>query len=139
MTSNAGLFGTIDEGMFKGNYDIRGKSGKLKSHWVLNHRGPVRMMDGKINPNAKDQIMGVEGYKNHIFIHSSNKDGFAGGTVSIECLLIAPSDWQGFNRVMSGVANFKVQVTCQTQVLAPLQGVTGPTDIYYIKNILKYD
>jgi RHS repeat-associated protein len=114
MTSNAEKFGAIDEGTYDANYDKIGKSGRLSSNWVLNHRGAVRMIDGQINPNIPSQInANGEGYKTGIFIHSSNRNGFAGGKVSTGCLLIHPDDWKSFNSVMSGVAEFKVQVVRQ--------------------------
>lgn len=126
MTSNADKYGPIDEGIYDANYDIYGKSGALKSHWVLNKRGPVRMLDGKINPNSPSQInSNGEGYKNGIFIHSTNSDGSARGRVSTGCLLIAPTDWNSFNKVMNGVDQFKVRVTRTIHERVPLQGVTG--------------
>ncbi|NMA74607.1 MAG: hypothetical protein GX963_10710, partial [Bacteroidales bacterium] len=126
MTSNAQRFGPIDEGIYDGNYDVNGKTGKLKSHWVLNHRGPIRMLDGKINPNAPSQIdSNGEGYKTGIFIHSTNKNGGAGGYVSTGCLLIHPDHWSGFNNVMSGVKNFKVQVIRQIIYKTPLTNFIG--------------
>ena len=112
MSSDPEKFGAIDEGLYSANYDNVGKSGKLKSHWVLNHRGKVRMMDGAKNPLHSDQIdANGEGYKTGVFIHSTNKNGFAGGNVSQACLLIAPDDFIKFNSVMKGVKSFKVQVT----------------------------
>jgi RHS repeat-associated protein len=111
MGSNPEKFGAIDEGTYDANYDAVGKSGQLHSNWVLEERGRVRMLDGLINPYAPLQIdKNGEGYKDGIFIHRPNNDGFAGGKVSVGCLLIIPSDWQSFNDVMSGVKNFKVQV-----------------------------
>ena len=125
MTSNAVKFGAIDEGSYDGNYDSDGKSGSLKSHWALNHRGRVRMMDGKINPYAPDQIdeSTGEGFKDGIFIHSPNSNGFAGeihggkSGITVGCLLIDPRDWAAFNSAMSGVKHFKVDVQRQAQVL----------------------
>jgi hypothetical protein len=44
-------------------------------------------------------------------------NGFAGevpgSAISTGCLLIHPNDWKSFNSVMSGVAEFKVQVVRQ--------------------------
>ncbi|MBP1615024.1 MAG: hypothetical protein H6Q13_2472 [Bacteroidetes bacterium] len=141
MTSNAAKFGPIDEGLYNANYDSKGKSGSLKSNWVLNNRGPVRMLDGKINPNAPDQLSSDgEGYKDGIFIHSTNRSGFAGGRVSTGCLLIHPDDWSGFNDVMYGVKNFKVQVIRQVIMKGPIQGATGVVPrIYAPKWVTKKD
>ncbi len=139
MSSNSTRFGAIDEGIYNGNYDKKGKSGKLESHWTLEHRGKIRMMDGSINPNQPSQIdENGEGYKTGIFIHSSNSSGFAGGTVSTGCLLVAPNDWRDFNKTMSGVQNFKVQVI-RTQIeRIPLQGVTGTVpNVFILQKTIK--
>ena len=116
MSSDAGA---IDEGVYDGNYDVNGKRGGLTSHWVLNHRGPIRALDGQLNPNAPSQVSpNGEGYKDGIFIHSTNRDGFAGvegeSVVSKGCLLISPGDWSRFNASMSGVQDFKVRVHRQS-------------------------
>ena len=117
MSSNSTKFGAIDEGTYDGNFDKIGKSGTLKSNWTIENRGRVRMLDGSINPYSPSSLdENGEGYKTGIFIHTSNQSGFAGeihnGTsgISVGCLLISPSDWKEFNKVMSGVKNFKVEV-----------------------------
>ncbi len=144
MTSNATNFGAIDEGTYNGNYDAVGKSGKLTSHWVLNHRGAVRMMDGNINPNAPSQIdANGEGYKSQIFIHSTSMSGYAGiyptTATSTGCLLIAPNDWSSFDNTMSGVQNFKVQVIRTQTERVPLQGVIGPVqNAFILQRTVKY-
>ncbi|WP_223854861.1 RHS repeat domain-containing protein [Bacteroides sp. GM023] len=139
MSSDAKTLGAIDEGIYNGNYDAKGKSGSLKSHWVLNNRGSVRTLDGQINPNAPKQINpNGEGYKDQIFIHSTNRNGFAGtkGNIAISkgCLLISPKDWNSFNNVMDGTQNFKVRVSRTTIEKSPLQGVTGAVNGVYIIN-----
>ncbi len=135
MTSDAEAFGPIDEGLYPANYDSTGKSGGLKSHWVLNHRGKIRTMDGKINPNAPSQIdTNGEGYKDGIFIHSTNSNGTATGEVSKGCLLIAPNDFPRFNEIMKGVKNFTVQVSRFVTV----KQCVFPSDIIY-RQILKKD
>jgi RHS repeat-associated protein len=141
MTSDAAKYGAIDEGLYNANYDAAGKSGALKSNWVLNNRGEVRMLDGGINPNSPNQISANgEGYKNGIFIHSTNASGYAGGTVSTGCPLLAPQDFKTFNSVMSGVTNFTVQVTRQATQLMPLQGVTGVVpNIFVPRTVIKRD
>lgn len=117
MGSDPGKFGAVDEGTYDGNYDVAGKSGALKSHWAINGRGRVRMMDGEINPFSPNQVdENGEGYKDGIFIHSPNSNGYAGtihggkSGITVGCLLIAPSDWKSFNETMEGVKSFKVQV-----------------------------
>ena len=127
MTSDPEKYGAIDEGIYDGNYDVNGKSGPLSSHWVLNHGNEVRMMDGRINPNAPRQVLpNGEGFKNGIFIHRTNWNGFAGGEVSKGCLLIAPNDWNTFDNAMRGARNFKVRVWRSNISWLPLQGVNGP-------------
>jgi hypothetical protein len=117
MGSDATKFGAIDEGIYNANYDAQGKSGALTSNWTINARGHVRMMDGMINPNAPNQVeKNGEGYKVGIFIHTSNRNGYAGpihggnSGISVGCLLITPKEWPSFNQVLKGVTNFKVQV-----------------------------
>lgn len=81
--------------------------------------------------NGREGYINGEGYKDGIFIHSSNRDGFAGEVnrgksgISVGCLLIAPGDWASFNDVMSGVKKFKVQVIRDVTERVPLQGATG--------------
>ena len=130
MGSDPQKFGAIDEGLYDGNYDATGKSGSLKSNWVVEERGQVRMMDGEINPNAPSQIdANGEGYKDGIFIHSSNSNGYAGtikggkSGISVGCLLIAPADWKAFNEKMSGVSDFKIQVTRTAYFGNPFRGI----------------
>lgn len=128
MSSDAILFGAIDEGVYDANYDSKGKSGNLSSHWVLNNRGPIRMIDGRINPYHPNQIDDKgEGFKTGIFIHSTNANGYAGinGPVSAGCLLLAPEDFRVFNKILSGYRNFKVAVYRSVLEKKPLIGVTG--------------
>ncbi|MDE6555758.1 MAG: hypothetical protein K2K55_02210 [Duncaniella sp.] len=112
MSSDKEKFGAIAEGLYKGNYDAVGKSGKLKSNWTLNHRGPIPMMDGMRNPLFPNQIDSKGGgYKTGIFIHATNASGKANGNVSQGCLLMAPGDFRDFNKIMNGVQHFSVQVS----------------------------
>ena len=126
MTSDYHKYGAIAEGLYDANYDSKGKSGSLKSHWTLNNRGAVPTLDNLPNmspyagPNAGiPQMTGI-------FIHSTNANGYAGGNVSVGCLLLAPNDFKKFNSIMSGVQNFTVRVTRTQQERIPLMGVTGP-------------
>ncbi|WP_394772424.1 RHS repeat-associated core domain-containing protein [Mucilaginibacter sp.] len=126
MTSNAAKFGAIDEGDYSGNYMDPGKGGPLSSHWALNGTGSVRMMDGNINPFQPSQIdENGEGYKNGIYIHRPNKSGYAGEVengangISVGCLLIDPRDWSSFNKSMSGMKDFRVQVQREVSRTVP--------------------
>ena len=126
MTSNYQKYSAIAEGLYDANYDKEGKSGKLKSNWVLNGRRAVPTIDNE--PNRGPYAAENEGkpIKTGIFIHSTNNDGSAGGKVSTGCLLLAPDDFKKFNTIMSGVTNFTVRVTRTQNERTPLMGVTGP-------------
>ncbi|MCI1720034.1 MAG: RHS repeat-associated core domain-containing protein [Bacteroidales bacterium] len=110
MTSNAEKFIPIEEGLYDANYDEKGKSGTLKSHWVLNHRGVIPTMDGLPNTSPYAGENYGKGIKTGIFIHSTNRSGYAGGNISTGCLLLSPKDFQKFNSKMTGVQNFKVLI-----------------------------
>lgn len=125
MTSDANKYGAIAEGLFDANYDAKGKSGALKSNWVLNERGTVPTMDNEPNLSPYADYNYGKPVKDGIFIHSTNSTGYAGGTVSTGCLLLTPQDFKTFNTTMSGVKNFTVRVIRQQTVIVPLQGVTG--------------
>jgi len=113
MSSDPSKYGVVNDGTYDANYDKTGKSGALKSNWTLNARGRVSTYwDNPYRPNQKDNDGNY--YLTGVFIHSSNKSGWAGGGLSKGCLLISPKDWKNFNNQMNGVKNFKVQVTRTT-------------------------
>jgi hypothetical protein len=128
MSSNFKLFCAIDNGEYDVIYREKGKSGKLTSHWAINNTEPVNCLYGNnpspISPYSKTQ-------KNGIYIHSSNKNGFAGviysdkthqkisSAISTGCLLIVPSlydkdgkslnnGWDQFNDQLRNVKSFKL-------------------------------
>jgi hypothetical protein len=111
MSSDPDKYGVVADGIYDANYDEEGKSGSLESHWVLNARGPVPDIRGKDPYTGEEDLTGV-------FIHRSNRDGFAGETtkggktvaISKGCLLIDPDQWDDFNKALKGVQNFKVQI-----------------------------
>ena len=119
MTSNVNKYGAIAEGLFNANYDVNGKSGTLKSNWVLNHRKEIPTMDNKPNQSPYAGENYGKPIKTGIFIHSTNSSGYAGGTVSTGCLLLAPQDFQNFNKIMSGVRNFTVRLTREQTTIVP--------------------
>ena len=119
MTSNVNKYGAIAEGLFNANYDVNGKSGILKSNWVLNHRKEIPTMDNKPNQSPYAGENYGKPIKTGIFIHSTNSSGYAGGTVSTGCLLLAPQDFQNFNKIMSGVRNFTVRLTREQTIIVP--------------------
>ena len=125
MSSNPDKYGVVADGIYDGNYDKNGKSGKLKSHWALNNRGPVPDIRGEDPLTGEENLTGV-------FIHSSNSNGFAGeftkedgetGAITKGCLLIAPKDWEDFNKVMKRTPHFKVQVDRVTSLVNTIKGV----------------
>ena len=87
-----------------------GKGGKLPSHWALNKAGIVPTMDDLPNtsPYAGDNYDLPQ--KTGIYIHRTNRNGFAGAAVSVGCLLLTPTSWTKFNTKVSGLESFKVQV-----------------------------
>ena len=120
MSSDPTRWGVIADGEYMVNYDNRGKSGNLKSHWAINGRGKVPANNG-INPSPyrdyDDALVGT-------FIHSTRDDGFMGnyfsrkrndiGGISEGCLIIAPSvygtegklvrkGWDQYNNQLKGV------------------------------------
>ncbi len=124
MGSDNKKFGAIADGTYQFNYDDRGKSGKLQSHWAVENRGNIPALNGyNPNPNASTN----REFKNGIFIHTSNKNGFAGtynngkNGISEGCLLIVPSiydtkgisinnGWDQFNQQLQGVKEGTLQV-----------------------------
>ena len=134
MTSDASVYGAINEGTYTGNYIDPGKGGTLPSNWALNGGGNVPTMDNSPNNNPEVNGTWLYGlpYKNGIYIHSTYSSGYAGGKVSTGCLLIAPNDWSAFNTAMSGVTNFSVQVTRSVLIRVPLQGVNGIVPNKYV-------
>ncbi len=110
MTSDPKKYGVVANGPYDANFDEQGKSGALSSNWTLNNRSNVPTLYG--NPYRPNQFNYVTGqaYLTGVFIHRSNRSGWADGGVSKGCLLISPKDWKNFNNQLSGVLNFKVQV-----------------------------
>ncbi len=115
MSSDFSKYGAIADGQYTVNYKYPGKTGALKSNWALNNGGAVDCLDGKNpNPNGYSATQ-----KNGIYIHRSNNNGWAGGTVSTGCLLIVPSTydskgnstnngWDQFNNQLEGVKSFQL-------------------------------
>ena len=126
MTSNYHEYGAIAEGLYNANYDKEGKSGKLKSNWVLNGRGAVGTIDNEPNRSPYAGVNKGKPVMTGIFIHSTNESGFAGANVSTGCLLLAPDDFKKFTTIMAGVTHFTVRVTRTQNERTPLMGVTGP-------------
>ena len=138
MTSHTDKYGAIAEELFDANYDAKGKSGALKSNWVLNERGTVSTMDNEPNLSPCADYNYGKPIKDGIFIHSTNSTGYAGGTAFTGCLLLALQDFKTFNTTMSRVKNFTVRVVRQQTAIVPLQGVVGIVpNIFVRQSIIK--
>ena len=116
MTSDADKYTPIAEGIFPLNYDEIGKSGSIPSHWTLNNRGFIPTMDGlpNNNPYATETTKG-KSYKDGIFIHRTNMDGYAGGRVSTGCPLVLSTDWEPFEKHLIGHTLMIVQIKRDTK------------------------
>jgi len=119
MSSNFGKYGAIDDGEYDVYYRNPGKSGALKSNWAVENTGPVDALDG-VNPSPIYPYSPTQ--KDGIYIHRSNRNGWAGGQVSTGCLLICPTQydikgnvksigWDEFNTQLSGVSQFRLELT----------------------------
>jgi len=127
MSSDFEKWGAVADGSYQGNFDARGKSGALKSNYTINNRWKVPALGG-VNPSPHRDFVDS---KTGIFIHASNKSGFAGNYtskrdgqlhgISEGCLLIVPTqyDIQGnvistgfdqFNSQMQGASNFLLEL-----------------------------
>jgi hypothetical protein len=128
MSSDFKKWGTIADGRYTVNYDAKGKSGLLPSHWAVNARGKVPALDG-VNPSPHREY---NDSKTGIFIHASNNTGFAGNYISKKdgllhgisegCLLIVPTQYDvkgkamnigfdQFNQQLQGVPRFTLDLT----------------------------
>ncbi|MEY4149464.1 MAG: hypothetical protein RL555_68 [Bacteroidota bacterium] len=120
MTSDFKIFGAIANGEYEVNYRSPGKSGSLSSNWAVNNTRPIDALDG-VNPNPLNPYSKTQ--KDGVYIHSSNKNGFAGSifdksgklvnAITTGCLLIVPSGhgvngWNEFNKQLQGVRGFKL-------------------------------
>ncbi|GAA4462072.1 hypothetical protein GCM10023093_07930 [Nemorincola caseinilytica] len=132
MTSDFKTFGAIDDGDYTVSYRNPGKSGALKSNWAINNTGPVNTLDG-VNPSPIHPYSATQ--KDGVYIHTSNRNGWAGktyykdgplkgklkGGVTTGCLIITPTQydikgnvksigWNEFNQQLNGVKQFHLQV-----------------------------
>ena len=117
MSSDFSKYGAIADGEYMVNWDEKGKSEFLKSHWAINNRKPVNCLGG-VNP-APNGYSNTQ--KSGIFIHRSNNDGSMNpigkdGIIhpaSTGCPIIVPSrngenGWTEFNLQLNGVKSFKL-------------------------------
>ncbi len=111
MTSDYDKYGAIDDGIYWGNYDEKGKSGEIPSNWTLNNRGWIPQYDYQPNLSPFAGPMKETMYKDGIFIHSTVKpNNQVGNRTSVGCLMLDWNSMQIFNKKMSGVRRFSVQV-----------------------------
>ena len=111
MSSDYEKYGAIADGYYDVTYDNLGKSGIIPSNYAVNNKGPVDCLfdinNGWYNdvPNSYSPTQ-----KNGIYIHATNSDGKAGGTMyaSTGCLLIqGGKQWTDFNTQI-GKRDFKL-------------------------------
>lgn len=108
MSSNPSRFGVVKDG----NYLVRkvSRPGPYGSVWALNGRGRVPEWSG-FNPKHPSR---KPAYLDGVFIHRANWNGFAGEFlkngawhgVSEGCLLVSPAHWNKFNKQLSKVNSF---------------------------------
>lgn len=108
MSSNPSRFGVVKDG----NYLVQkvSRPGPFGSVWALNGRGRVPEWSG-FNPKHPSR---TPAYLDGVFIHRSNWNGFAGEFlkngvwhgVSEGCLLVSPAHWNKFNKQLSKVNSF---------------------------------
>ena len=119
MSSDYSTFGAIESGNYTVTFVSPGKSGKLKSNWLLT--GEIKEYGGQLNLSPQAGKNYGTPYKNAIYIHSTNQSGYAGITawtleglpfnaISVGCLLLAPNDFNLMNQKMSGLRSFVVRV-----------------------------
>ena len=108
MTSDYKKFGAIADGLYDVTYRIPGKEGALKSNYAVNDAEPVDCIDGK-NPSPEKYHPYSPTQKNGIYIHRTNKSGWAGGSVSTGCLLISGQQWERFTQQI-GNNGFKLKL-----------------------------
>ncbi len=119
MSSNPTLFGVVADGTYNVNrIGDREKKGPYDSVWTLNNRKEVPAMND-FNPAHPDR---KPGYLIGVFIHRPNNNGFAGtysktdkktgekiiAGISEGCLLIAPHQWNDFQKQLTNVNSFKL-------------------------------
>ena len=103
MTSDYELFGAIDNGEYEVAYTPQGKTGKLKSHYAVNNKGPVNCLNG-VNPSPQEYHPYSSTQKDRIYVHATNYNGYAGHNrtnkvaVSTGCPLIHGAQWARFER-----------------------------------------
>lgn len=93
MTSNFDKYGAIQDGIYDGSYAGNNKPNHIPKPYVLENGGAINTIDGNRYENgySKDQ-------KNGIFIHRTNNNGTANGSVSLGCLLIKAQQMATFEK-----------------------------------------
>ena len=95
MSSDFEKVGAIENGDYLVNYENLGKRGALKSNWAVNSTNNTNVVDCLDGINPSPIFPYSKTQKNTIYIHSSNRNGFAGkitqegkltGVISTGCL-----------------------------------------------------
>ncbi len=108
MTSDYNKYGAIADGEYNVTYRNPGKSGALTSNYAVNDTKPVDCLNG-VNPSPPSANPYSSTQKNGIYVHSTNKSGWAGGMVSTGCLLINANHWNYF-KAQIGNNDFKLRL-----------------------------
>ena len=108
MTSDYSKYGAIADGDYNVTYRVPGKSGALSSNYAVNDTNPVDCLNG-VNPSPPSANPYSSTQKNGIYVHSTNKSGWAGGMVSTGCLLINANHWNYF-KAQIGNNDFKLRL-----------------------------
>ena len=102
MTSDFEKYGAIQDGIYDGTYAGNNKPNHIPKPYVLNKGGAINTIDGN---RYKDGYS--KNQKSGIFIHRTNNNGTANGTVSVGCLLVKAQQMENFERHV-GRKPFKV-------------------------------
>ena len=108
MSSDFNTFGAIDNGIYNVSFKENNPLNTIPKTHVVNNGNPVECLYG-INNYYPHPAAFSKTQKNAIYIHRTNKNGFAGynrktgGAVSVGCLLINASDWIMYEKQLNNV------------------------------------
>ena len=113
MSSDPSIFGVVADGEYTVNRVD--KLGPYDSPWVLESRNSRIPAWNNKNPKYPQRN---PGYLTGVFIHRCNNSGWAGTFqkngqthgVSEGCLLVAPQDWNNYNKHFNGLNSYKLRV-----------------------------
>jgi len=112
MSSDPSKFGVLAEGEFTVNrLGANDRKGPYGSEWVVESRSTRLPAKNSFNPAFPNR---KPGYLTNVFVHRPNKDGWVGTFqkngkthgVSEGCLLIAPNDWNNYEKALKNVNSY---------------------------------